>query len=64
MAAILTVMSKTQTLAAIVPGHSDLSRLLDYVSDRISESEMPPKAKSRQTTSRSCARGLTREPIG
>jgi ankyrin repeat protein/mono/diheme cytochrome c family protein len=30
--------------AAIVPGHSEKSRLLDYVSGKVPESEMPPKA--------------------
>jgi ankyrin repeat protein len=30
--------------AAIVPGHSEKSPLLDYVSDRVPESEMPPRA--------------------
>lgn len=29
---------------AIVPGHSEKSQLLDFVSDRVPESEMPPKA--------------------
>jgi mono/diheme cytochrome c family protein len=32
-------------IAAIVPGHSHQSQLIDYVSDRVPESEMPPKAK-------------------
>jgi hypothetical protein len=31
--------------AAIVPGHSDQSQLIDYISDRVPESEMPPKPK-------------------
>jgi hypothetical protein len=31
--------------AAVVPGHSDRSPLVDYVSDRAPEMEMPPKAK-------------------
>jgi hypothetical protein len=30
--------------AAIVPGHSEKSRLIDYVSDKVPESEMPPRA--------------------
>jgi hypothetical protein len=30
--------------AAIVPGHSEKSPLIDYVSGKASESEMPPKA--------------------
>jgi ankyrin repeat protein len=30
--------------AAIVPGHSDMSPLIDYVSGKVPESEMPPKA--------------------
>jgi ankyrin repeat protein len=29
--------------AAIVPGHSEKSLLIDYVSDKVPESEMPPK---------------------
>jgi ankyrin repeat protein len=32
-------------LAAIVPGHSEQSQLVDYVSDRVPDSEMPPKVK-------------------
>jgi mono/diheme cytochrome c family protein len=32
-------------IAAIVPGNSHQSQLVDYVSDRVPESEMPPKAK-------------------
>jgi hypothetical protein len=31
-------------VAAIVPGHSEMSLLIDYVSDKVPESEMPPKA--------------------
>jgi hypothetical protein len=30
--------------AAIVPGHSEKSPLIDYVSGKVPESEMPPKA--------------------
>jgi hypothetical protein len=30
--------------AAVVPGHSAMSPLIDYVSGRVPESEMPPKA--------------------
>jgi hypothetical protein len=30
--------------AAIVPGHSEISPLIDYVSEKVPESEMPPKA--------------------
>jgi hypothetical protein len=30
--------------AAVVPGHSEKSPLIDYVSGRVPESEMPPRA--------------------
>jgi mono/diheme cytochrome c family protein len=30
--------------AAVVPEHSEMSPLIDYVSDKVPESEMPPKA--------------------
>jgi ankyrin repeat protein len=30
--------------AAVVPGHSEMSQLIDYVSGKVRESEMPPKA--------------------
>jgi ankyrin repeat protein len=32
-------------IAAIIPGHSGQSQLIDYITDRIPESEMPPKQK-------------------
>jgi hypothetical protein len=31
-------------VTAIVPGHSEKSRLIEYVSGNVTESEMPPKA--------------------
>ncbi len=34
--------------AAIVPGHSESSAMIDYVSDRLPESEMPPKSVRRK----------------
>ena len=34
--------------AAIVPGHSAESRLIDYVSGSVPDSEMPPKAQRKQ----------------
>jgi len=32
-------------IAAVVPGHSEQSQLIDYVSGQVPESEMPPKMK-------------------
>jgi ankyrin repeat protein len=43
--------------AAIVPGHSEKSPLIDYVSDKVPESEMPPKA------ARERFRGLTADEV-
>jgi ankyrin repeat protein len=34
--------------AAVVPGHSDKSLLIDYVSDAVPDSEMPPRAQRRR----------------
>jgi hypothetical protein len=34
--------------AAIVPGHSEKSPLIDYVSGNVPDSEMPPKAKRKR----------------
>jgi ankyrin repeat protein len=34
--------------AAIVPGHSERSLLIDYVSSKVPESEMPPKAERKR----------------
>ena len=34
--------------AAIVPGHSEKSPLIDYVSGNVSETEMPPKAQRKR----------------
>jgi ankyrin repeat protein/mono/diheme cytochrome c family protein len=43
--------------AAIVPGHSEKSPLIDYLSGKVPESEMPPKAKRQRFP------GLTTEEI-
>jgi hypothetical protein len=43
--------------AAIVPGHSEKSPLIDYVSDKVPESEMPPKV------ARERFRGLTADEV-
>jgi Planctomycete cytochrome C len=34
--------------AAIVPGHSEKSPLIDYVSGKVPDSEMPPKAQRKR----------------
>jgi ankyrin repeat protein len=43
--------------AAIVPGHSETSPLIDYVSGKVPESEMPPKAQRERFPA------LTREEV-
>jgi hypothetical protein len=37
-------MGGASGVTAIVPGHSEKSPLLDYVSDKVPDLEMPPKA--------------------
>jgi hypothetical protein len=45
-------------MAAVVPGHSEKSPLIDYVSGQVPESEMPPRA------ARGRFPGLTTDEVG